>query len=72
MAKKLKWNDLGTGGRILVVLTAGLQFGLLGAAWTDLARRRESEVNGPRWAWALAALVNVVGPIAYFARGRRH
>ena len=67
----MTWNDLGTGGQILVVLTAVLQFGLLGAAWADLARRPASKVNGPRWAWALAALVNIVGPIAYFARGRR-
>lgn len=71
MAKNLKWRELGTGGRILVALTAILQFGLLGAAWADLARRRPAEVNGPRWAWALAALVNFAGPITYFARGRR-
>ncbi|MEV1290745.1 PLDc N-terminal domain-containing protein [Pseudonocardia sp. NPDC049635] len=68
---KVRWSELGTAGRIAVVLAAVLQFGLLGAAWADLARRAPSEVNGPRWVWALASLVNFAGPITYFARGRR-
>lgn len=70
MGTTWRWNDLGTGGKAAVAVTAVLQIGLLGAAWGDLARRTPSEVHGPRWAWALAALVNVVGPISYFARGR--
>ncbi|MBC3192246.1 PLDc N-terminal domain-containing protein [Pseudonocardia sp. C8] len=70
MGRRVRWNDLGAGGRAAVVLTAIAQFGLLGAAWVDLARRAPSEVNGPRWLWALASLVNFAGPIAYFARGR--
>ncbi|MEU6701645.1 PLDc N-terminal domain-containing protein [Pseudonocardia sp. NPDC046786] len=67
----VRWNELGTSGRIAVVIAATLQLGLLGAAWADLARRSPSEVNGPRWAWALASLVNFAGPITYFARGRK-
>lgn len=68
---KVRWNELGTAGRVAVVVSGVLQFGLLGAAWVDLARRAPSEVNGPRWAWALASLVSFAGPITYFARGRR-
>jgi hypothetical protein len=35
-------------------------------------RRRPSEqVRGSKKLWAVAALVNFVGPLAYFAFGRR-
>lgn len=53
-------------------MLAGLvQFGLLGAALADLRRRDPAQLNGPRWMWALVSLVNFVGPITYFAVGRR-
>jgi hypothetical protein len=33
--------------------------------------RSAEEINGPRWVWAMLSAVNIVGPIAYFAFGRR-
>jgi hypothetical protein len=66
-----RWADLGPGQKVGAVVGAVVQFGLLAAALTDLRRRDPAEINGPRWAWQLASFVNFVGPIAYFALGRR-
>lgn len=44
---------------------------LLLAAFVDLHRRPAGQVRGSKRAWRLAALVNVVGPLAYFTLGRR-
>jgi hypothetical protein len=49
-----------------------LQLGLMALALVDLIRRAEKEVNGPKWAWTfIVALINIIGPIAYFLIGRR-
>lgn len=45
---------------------------LLGAALLDLRRRPAARVRGSKKWWAAASLVNFVGPLAYFAFGRRH
>jgi len=58
------------GQRKWLVLAAGVQLSLAGAAWTDLARRPEGEVRGKKWQWALAIGVNFVGPISYLRWGR--
>ena len=71
MAGKKRWSDLSTRQQTLVVAGAAVQIGLLGAARWDLSKRRPEEVNGPKAAWVAASFVNFVGPIAYFAFGRR-
>jgi hypothetical protein len=40
------------------------------AAWTDLACRPAAAVRGPRWAWALVIVCNIIGPASYFRWGR--
>lgn len=70
MARK-KWSELSTPQQTLVVAGAAVQIGLLGAALLDLSKRRPEEVNGPKAAWVAASFVNFVGPIAYFAFGRK-
>ncbi len=70
MAKK-KWSDLSTGQKRVVGVVGVAEVILTAAAWRDLAQRPAAEVRGPRAAWALACLVQPVGPLAYFARGRR-
>ena len=46
-----------------------LEIGLMVFALLDLSRRER--VNGPKWAWALVIIViQIIGPIAYFAAGR--
>ena len=41
------------------------------AALRDLAVRPDSGVRGPKPAWVLSFLVQPLGPLAYFALGRR-
>ena len=70
MAKK-KWSDLTSGQRAWIVVSGCVQVSLAAAAWTDLARRPAEEVVGSKAKWAAIIAINFVGPIAYFARGRR-
>ena len=64
------WSDLSARRRVGVVVVSAAQLALTAAAYRDLARRDADEVNGPKAAWALAILVNWVGPLTYFAKGR--
>ncbi|HEY5114411.1 MAG TPA: PLD nuclease N-terminal domain-containing protein [Nakamurella sp.] len=66
-----RWRDLSTSERAAIVAGAAVQFGLLSAALTDLARRRPEEVNGPKRLWVGISFINFVGPLAYFLFGRR-
>jgi phospholipase D-like protein len=66
-----RWSELSTEQRAAVVGAALVQVGLLGAALRDLRRRRSAQVNGSRAMWAALSFVNFVGPLAYFAFGRR-
>lgn len=65
------WSNLSTGQRRGVVLSGVVQFVLLGAALVDIWRRPEEEIRGSKRLWALASFVNFVGPVAYFAFGRK-
>lgn len=66
-----RWSELSTGQRRGIVLSGVVQVALLGAALVDIWRRPEEEIRGNKRVWALVAFVNFVGPIAYFAFGRR-
>lgn len=71
MRTRRRWNELDRRSRAGVVVAGVVQFALLGAALTDLRRREQSELTAPRWVWGSAAFVNFLGPLAYFAFGRR-
>lgn len=70
MAKKT-WADLSKSQKRAVVVAGAVEVAMTLAAWRDLATRPASAVRGPKPAWALAVLVQPVGPVAYFALGRR-
>lgn len=70
MAKK-KWSDLTSGQQAAIVVAGCVQASLAAAAWADLARRPAEEVVGSKGKWAVIIAINFVGPLAYFARGRR-
>jgi len=53
------------------VATVTAQLGLLAAALSDLRRRPADAVNGDKRLWAAVSCVNVLGPLAYFAFGRK-
>jgi len=70
MAKK-KWSDLTSGQQAAIVVAGCVQVSLAAAAWADLARRPAEDVVGSKGKWAAIIAINFVGPVAYFARGRR-
>ena len=57
--------------RTLVVVGGAVEVVLTTIALVDQARRPAGQVRGPKAAWALAAFVQPVGPIAYLVWGRR-
>ena len=66
-----KWNDLTGAQQAGMGLLGVVQLGLLVAAQIDLSRRTDEQVNGLKAVWRAVALINFVGPLAYFAVGRR-
>lgn len=70
MGHHREWKDLSTGRKVGIVVVSAAQVALAGAAFRDLARRPAEQVDGPKLAWGLALLVNWIGPIAYFTKGR--
>ena len=71
MTQRRRWSDLTPRQREVLRLAIVVQVALALTAWVDLARRPAAQVRGPKGAWALAIAINFVGPLAYFARGRR-
>lgn len=70
MAAK-KWSDLTTGQQRSVYVAGAIEAVLTVVALRDLARRPADSVRGPKTMWVLVAFVQPVGPLAYFATGRR-
>ena len=71
MATAKRWSDITPQQKSRAIISVVIQFALAAAAWTDLAKRPADDVNGPKPMWAAIILVNFVGPLAYFAVGRR-
>jgi len=71
MARKKKWSDLTSAQQTAILVAGCVQVSLAATAWADLARRPAREVAGSKAKWAAIIAINFVGPLAYFARGRR-
>ncbi len=56
---------------LLIVVGGVVELGLLVAAWVVLFRTSSERLTLPKWAWAVICLVQFVGPIAFFAAGRK-
>jgi hypothetical protein len=69
--RKVQWSDLTAAQRRGIVLAGLVQLTLLAAALFDIRRRPAEQINGSKLLWAGLALVNFVGPIAYFLFGRK-
>ena len=69
--RKRGWSDLSPREQTGVLVAGSVQLALAATAWADLARRPAELVNGPRLLWAAIIGLNFIGPIAYFACGRR-
>jgi len=55
----------------LIVALGVIEFGLLAAAWIVLFRTPTARLTLPKWAWAVICVVQFIGPIAFFAVGRK-
>jgi hypothetical protein len=71
MRQSKRWDDLSSEQQTKIVVGSIIEVVLTTAALIDLARRPADLVRGPKWAWAAGAFVQPVGPVAYFAFGRR-
>lgn len=69
MARR-RWDDLSGRQQAAVLTMASVLLSLAATAWTDLANRPASRVNGGKGRWALVIAISFFGPLAYFRRGR--
>jgi hypothetical protein len=70
MSKK-KWSDLTVAQKRIIYVAGAAEVVATAAALRDLARRPADQVRGPKAAWVVAFFVQPVGPLAYFAAGKR-
>jgi hypothetical protein len=68
---KKRWRDLSPAQRAITTLVTTIQLALLVAALTDIRRRPATGIKGGKRLWTALAFVDGVGPIAYFAFGRK-
>ena len=66
-----RWSELSDRQQTSLLVMVSVQLSLSATAWADLVTRPAALVNGRKGVWAAVIGVNFVGPIAYFARGRR-
>jgi hypothetical protein len=68
---RTRLSDLPSWQRRLIVGAGVVQVSLQVAALFDLRRRPQAQIRGPKRMWAAVSFLNFVGPISYFAIGRR-
>lgn len=56
---------------VVVGALVAIQIVLLAASLTSLARTQNERLTLPRIAWILICFIQIVGPIAFFAAGRK-
>ena len=66
-----QWTELSDRQQTVLLVAVSVQLSLAATAWADLATRPAALINGRKDVWAAVIAVNFLGPIAYFARGRR-
>ncbi|KRE71844.1 PLDc N-terminal domain-containing protein [Arthrobacter sp. Soil762] len=73
MAKKNKktWKEMSPAARAGFVVIGIGQVALMLAAQRDISKRPAAQINGPKAAWRVAALINFIGPMGYFILGRK-
>ncbi|QHK21709.1 hypothetical protein GU243_20725 [Pseudarthrobacter psychrotolerans] len=73
MAKKTKktWKEMPPAARVGFVVVGIAQVSLMLAAQWDISKRPADQINGPKAAWRVAALINFIGPMGYFILGRK-
>ena len=65
-----RFVDLPWPARVVIIVVGALEVGLLAAAQIDITRRPAAQIRGGKLRWRLVSLINIIGPIVYFRRGR--
>lgn len=68
---KLKWSEMSPRRRKLIIVAGAAEACLKVVMLIDIKRRSASQIRGPKWLWRPVAFVNLLGPVSYFAFGRR-
>lgn len=68
---KKGWSDFTPCQQAVMVTGAVVQVTLLTAAQIDITRRPADQIRGSKLLWRFLVFANFIGPIAYFAIGRR-
>ncbi len=69
--KRNKWSDLSGAGKAAVIGALAAHVALVGLAHSDLSKRADDEIRGPKWLWRMATASNASFSAAYFLFGRR-
>jgi len=70
MPPKKRYSELGSAGKVAVLVLAAISLLIIGTAQRDIQGRDEDEVRGSRTLWRVVCL-NALGAIAYLRFGRR-
>jgi hypothetical protein len=70
-AAQRRWAKLSDRQRTLLLVAAGAELSLKIAALIDIKRRPATQIRGPKALWRAAMAVNLLGPLSYFAVGRK-
>jgi hypothetical protein len=68
---KRRWKDLSPRARAAIIAAGVVQNSLLAATLVDLRRRPKRRIRGDKRVWTAAAFVSWIGPLSYFAYGRK-
>lgn len=66
-----RWSQLSPRQQRGIAGAGAVQIVLMVAALVSVRRVPEDRIRGSRTAWTLACFVNWIGPLAWFAVGRR-
>ena len=69
--REKRWKDLTDAQKRGIVFLGVLQLALLITALIDIRRRPADSINGSKRLWTAVVFINGIGPIAYFALGRK-
>ena len=67
----IRWANLSESQRRLLMAAAAAEASLKIAALIDIQRRPADQIRGPKAFWRAAMVVNLLGPLSYFAVGRK-
>ena len=66
-----RWAALSSRQRAFLLAAAAGELSLKIAALMDIKRRPADRIRGPKALWRAAMAVNLLGPVSYFAVGRK-